>query len=71
MATLTIDPEFVPLGIAAARLGVSRVTMRDRVRTGEVPAFTDQRDRRFTLIRVADVDRLRTPRPREEAPAVA
>ncbi len=71
MATMTTDPEFVPLGIAARRVGISRVTLRDRVRSGEVPAYVDPGDKRFTLVRVADVDRLRTPRPREEAPAVA
>jgi len=71
MTTATSDPEYVPLGIAARRVGISRVTLRDRVRSGEVPAYVDPRDRRFTLVKVADVDRLRQPRPREEAAAVA
>jgi len=74
VATMTSNPEFVPLGVAARRAGISRVTLRDRVLTGEVPVFRDARDRRYTLVRVVDVDRLSTPRPvaapREEAVGV-
>ena len=60
---VTVDPEYVPVGTAAARLGISRVTMRDRVRSGAVPAFRAPRDGRFLLVRLDDVDRLSKPRP--------
>ncbi len=60
---MTIDPGFVPVGTAAAMLGVSKLTLRRRVRADAVPTFTDPRDTRYVLVRVADVDRLRTPRP--------
>jgi len=66
---------FVTLGIAAAQAGISRNTMRDRVRSGELPAFADPRDRRRVLLRTADVLAMATPRPlpapREEVAAVA
>ena len=66
---------FLTLSAAAAQVGISRNTMADRVRSGAVPAFRDPLDKRFTLVRVADLDRLRTPRPvaatLEEAAAVA
>jgi len=69
------SPEFVTLGTAAAQAGISRTTMRDRVRSGELPAFADPRDRRRVLLRTADVARLSTPRPiatpHEEALAMA
>ena len=66
---------FLTLSAAAAQVGISRNTMADRVRAGEVPAYRDPRDKRFTLVRVADVDRLLTPRPvaatREDAVGAA
>ena len=67
--------EFVTLSAAAAQVGVSRTTMRDRVRLGMLPAYRDPLDRRLVLLRAVDVERLRTPRPvaapREEVAAVA
>jgi len=69
------DPAFVTIGIAAAQAGISRTTLRDRVRSGMLPAFADPRDRRRVLLRTADVARLSTPHPitapREEVAAVA
>jgi len=59
----TNSAEFLTLGTAATRVGISRGTLRNRVRSGAVPAFRDPRDKRFVLVRAADVDRLRTPRP--------
>ena len=58
---------FLTLTEAAAQAGVSRNTMRDRIRSGAVPSFSDPRNKHFVLIRVADVERLRVPQPRPVA----
>ena len=63
--------EFLTMTQAAAQAGVSRNTMRDRVRSGAVPSFSDPRNKHFVLIRVADVERLLTPRPRVVRPEEA
>ena len=55
---------FLSLTKAAAQAGVSRNTMRDRVRSGAVPSFSDPRNKHFVLIRVADVEGMAIPRPR-------
>lgn len=48
---------------AAERLGISRGTLTRRVKSGELPTFKDGRNRRATLVRVEDVDRLRGVEP--------
>ena len=63
--------DFMTLTAAATRVGVHRKTLGDRVRLGMLPSFSDPRDRRFVLVRVADVEGMNTPcprvSPREEA----
>jgi len=60
---MTIDPDYVAVSTAAEMLGISRLTMRRRVRADAVPTFADPRDQRYVLIKVADVEQLRVPRP--------
>lgn len=51
--------DYLPLGEAARRLGISEFTMRRRIAAGEIPVWTDPLDRR------RDLDRYKKPRPRE------
>lgn len=55
--------EFVPLTEAARRLRISDPAMRRRVRDARVVLWSDPVDYRRRMIRVADLDRLATPRP--------
>ena len=58
-----MDGDYVPLGEAQRRLGVSLPLLRRRVLAGELPVFVDGRDRRLRLVRVEDLERLRQQRP--------
>jgi hypothetical protein len=55
--------EFVGHREASRRLGVSMPTLRQRVRRGELTTFVDPLDERRKLLRVADLETLRQPRP--------
>ncbi len=55
--------QFVTIGEAQRRIGVSHPTFRNRVRRGEIATFTNPRDRRSRLVAVEDLERLLTPRP--------
>ncbi len=59
----TMDTEFLPFRSAADRLQVSQELLRRRVKAGELATFSDPLDSRKRLVRIADVDRLRQPRP--------
>jgi len=59
---------FVTMSEASRRVGSSRNSIRRRVNRGEIPVFADPLDDRRRLVRVADVDRLREPRPIRPAP---
>lgn len=48
---------------AARQLGVAPLTLRQRIRRGEVPVFEDPLDARRRLIRSSDMEVLRQPRP--------
>jgi len=60
-----MDPseEFVGSNQAARILGVAPLTLRQRVRKGEVPVFEDPLDARRRLIRTSDLEPLRRIRP--------
>jgi hypothetical protein len=63
-----MEQEFIGSNEAARRLGVAPLTLRQRIRGGEVPLFEDPLDARRKLIRRSDLDALRHPRPaRREA----
>ena len=59
----TAGDEFVRFGEARRRLGVSDVTLRQRVRRGELRVFRDPRDHRRRLVRVDDLAAFARPRP--------
>ena len=59
-----MESEFVTMTEAQALLGVSRFKIWQLVRNGEIETFESQLDRRQKLIRRADLDALRNPRPR-------
>ena len=54
--------DFIPLAEAARRLGVSEFTVRRRIASGELPAWSNPRDKRSRLVRVADLDAYAVPR---------
>lgn len=51
--------EILPLGEAAAYLGVSRRKIWQLVKRGELPSWSDPLDRRRKLVRVEDLNKLR------------
>lgn len=55
--------EFITSHEAAKRLGVAPLTLRQRVRRGELPVFLDPLDSRRRLVRATDLESLRTIRP--------
>jgi len=55
--------EFVGHREASRRLRVSMPTIRQRVRRGDLTTFVDPLDERRKLLRVADLEALRQPRP--------
>ena len=59
-----MESEFVTMTEAQELLGVSRFKIWQLVRNGEIETFESQLDRRQKLIRRADLDALRNPRPR-------
>ena len=61
--------EFIGSRRAAALLGVAPMTLRRRIRRGEVPVFEDPLDARRRLIRMADLEPLRTIRPAQPTDA--
>ena len=54
--------EYVTITEAAARLGVSDPALRRRVLAGDLVTFTNPRDRRSRLIRLADLEAYMVPR---------
>ena len=55
--------QFVRLGEAAERLGVSGPALRRRIAGGELATYADPRDKRSKLIRIVDLETYATPRP--------
>ena len=62
-----MDDEYVTMREAQEILGVSNFTIWQMVRDGRLPAYRSEVDRRKKLIRRADLDALRPPRPLDEA----
>ena len=58
---------YLTLTAAAERSGLARQTLSGRVKLGLLPAYSDPKDRRYVLLKVADLDGLNTPRPRPVA----
>jgi len=58
-----MDDEFLCLGDAARLMKTNRTLLFRRIRSGDLPAFEDPRDRRRTLIRKSDLDLLWQVRP--------
>jgi excisionase family DNA binding protein len=64
MTTAYQPPEgYLTLTEARERLGISKTTMHQRVRTGLLTTYRDQRDRRTRLVKVEDVERMAQPMP--------
>ncbi len=57
------NSEFLPITEAARKAQVSRITMRRALANSGIETFRDPLDRRLRLIRVQDLNALRTPRP--------
>jgi excisionase family DNA binding protein len=57
-----MQDEFLSLGQAARRLGVSEFALRRRIAGGEIPVYDNPRDRRSRLIAVSDLEAYATPR---------
>ncbi len=54
---------FIGFGSAARHLGISEPALRRRVARGEVATWRDPLDDRRRLVRVRDLEALRSPRP--------
>ncbi len=55
--------DYVSMREAQEILGVSNFTIWQMVKDGRLPAYQSETDRRKKLIRRADLDALREPRP--------
>jgi len=66
-----MDPDFITIGTARERLGVSKPKMAQLIRDGLFPVYVNPLDRREKLVRWADVEAgLRRPvelQPRTDA----
>lgn len=60
-----MDPEYETLTEARKRLGVTRQTIWRLTQSGELPTFESALNRRVKLVRIDDVEKLRTPTPSE------
>jgi hypothetical protein len=68
--------QFIGSVAAAKALGVNYRTLRRRIERGELETFRDPLNDKRRLVRISDLERLRTPRPaqpaqREQAASVA
>ena len=58
------DRELIPMGEAARRLAVSKLTLRRIVREQGLTTYDNPLDKRQTLLDAADVARVAQPQPR-------
>lgn len=63
--------EFVTLGEAQERLGVSRFKVTQLVKEGKLTVFRSELDRREKLVKVSDLDRLMKPRSEADVSKIA
>jgi hypothetical protein len=67
MSNGTDEQRFLTMAEAAAAVGMTRFTLRQRILAGELVAYDDARDRRRRLIAARDLQALSEPRPRTRA----
>lgn len=62
MATTPIPPKYVPMNDAVRYTGISKFTLRDKVASGELPAYrvTDKPGSAY-LFKLSDLDALMKP----------
>lgn len=60
--------EYLNLVEATRYLGVSRMTLYKLIREGKLPTFQSELNRAVRLVRRADLDELRQPRPVKSRP---
>lgn len=60
--------EYLGLQEAADLMGVSRFTLWRLIRDGQLTAYQSEADKRRKLVRRADVEALREPKPLAPAP---
>ncbi len=58
--------EFLPFTKAAQEAGISALTLRKRVAAGEIATYRNALDKRLRLVRLEDLNALRTPRQSSE-----
>lgn len=66
---VAMHSEFMTIKQAAEALGVDRVTIWRRIRSGELEVFQSQVDRRERLVRRADIEAMLRPVPGKGNPA--
>lgn len=54
---------FVGVKTAARRYGIGQPTITRMIRSGELTAYALPRDKRFTLLRIEDLERVSQPKP--------
>ncbi len=69
--TDNLSDEWVPLNVAAREIGLSRVTLRQRITSGDLRTWDNPLDRRQRLLRRRDVERFMKPRQHEEGAPIA
>ncbi len=58
--------EYLNLVEATRYLGISRMTLYKLIREGRLPTYKSELNRAVRLVKRADLDRLRQPRPAED-----
>ncbi len=58
--------EYLNLVEATRYLGVSRMTLYKLIREGKLPTYRSELNRAVRLVKRADLDRLRLPRPADD-----
>ncbi len=57
------EPRFLAMPEAAMLLGMTELSLRRRIRAGELPVYRSRVDKRRYLIRADDLDGFRQPEP--------
>lgn len=53
--------EYLTLGEAAELIGVSRFTLWRRIREADIPTYKSPRDRRYRMVKRADLEKILIP----------
>lgn len=59
--------EYLTLGEACRLVGITRPTLRERIKSGVLVSYDDPRDKRRVLVSARDLRTLNTPRLRRRA----